>query len=117
MPIHLTGRRSYCHLFHCVGRQCVSSLFQDCFRILFAWCHSGYRSCVSLWVLSIYFQILLFVQVDLDVRGPCLVSWCRLSCTEGWTADTVHSSVYSAEKHVRILLAMETFKSLHSRHK
>ena len=39
-------------------------------------------SCVSLWVLSVYFPILFYEQVDLAYRGPCSVSWCRLRCTE-----------------------------------
>ena len=73
--------------------QCPAEcLFRDpaCFRVLskcvfpypVSWCHSGYISGVSLWVLSVYFQILLYVQVDLASRGPFSVSWCRLRSTE-----------------------------------
>ena len=48
---------------------------------------------VSLWVLSVYFPMLLYVHVDHTYRSPCSVSWCRPRSTENLDSGLSPSSV------------------------
>ena len=70
--------------------QLTSGLFPYSFCSVTQWI----LSYVSLGVLSVYFQILFYVQVDLAYRGPCSVSWCRLRSTENLDSGLSPSSVF-----------------------